>query len=66
MVKTTNQFIMNERQNWYIVKQADGTCDIVNTKEKPSNLENWGEFKTQEEAVAKRVGLIRAGKCQPK
>lgn len=57
---------MNNKQNWYIVKQEDGTCDIVNTQEKPPKATSWGEFATQEEAIAKRVGLIRAGKCQPK
>ena len=57
---------MNDQQTWYIVKQANGTCDIVNTPEKPPNVESWGEFKTREEAIAKRVGLIRSGKCQPK
>ncbi|EDX84617.1 hypothetical protein S7335_2314 [Synechococcus sp. PCC 7335] len=25
----------------------------------------WGPFETQEQAIAKRIGLIRAGKCQP-
>ncbi len=25
----------------------------------------WGPFKTQNQAIAKRIGLIRAGKCQP-
>lgn len=56
---------MNE-QNWYIVKQEDGTCEIITAKEKPLNVTSWGEFESQEEAIAKRVGLIRAGKCQPK
>ena len=54
------------KKNWYIVKQEDGTCEIVSGIEKPPNLTSWGEFATREEAIAKRVGLIRAGKCQPK
>ena len=57
---------MSERQTWYIVKQEDGTCEIITAQEKPSNTTSWGGFATQEEAIAKRVGLIRAGKCQPK
>ena len=57
---------MNKQQNWYIVKQEDGTCEIVTATEKPPNTESWGQFDSQEEAIAKRVGLIRAGKCQPK
>ena len=28
-------------------------------------LQQWGPFETQGQAIAKRVGLIRAGKCQP-
>lgn len=28
-------------------------------------LEFWGPFGTKEEAIAKRVGLIRSGKCKP-
>ena len=28
-------------------------------------LQQWGPFETQNQAIAKRVGLIRAGKCQP-
>jgi len=31
-------------------------------KEKP---QTWGPFSSQEEAIARRVGLIRAGKCKP-
>ena len=55
---------MNQ-ENWYIVPQADGTCEIIQAKAKPPES-HPGEFKTREEAIAKRIGLIRAGKCQPK
>ncbi|MEH1937527.1 MAG: DDE transposase family protein [Nostoc sp.] len=60
---------MNNSQTWYIVKHSVGNCEIV-----PSDLvgddnleiiEQWGPFSSQEEAMARRVGLIRAGKCQP-
>ena len=29
------------------------------------SLEKWGPFKAKNQAIAKRIGLIRAGKCQP-
>ncbi len=29
------------------------------------NLDQWGPFKAKNQAIAKRIGLIRAGKCQP-
>lgn len=50
---------------WYIVKQNSGTCEIVQTKIPPEAKSTWGPFTSQAEAVAKRVGLIRAGQCQP-
>jgi hypothetical protein len=54
---------------WYIIKIADDTCKIV-TSEEIDNLDStvldrWGPYESQSEAIAKRVGLIRAGKCQP-
>jgi hypothetical protein len=58
---------------WYIVKQPTGQCEIVQ-QETPENLDQkspqseertWGPFESQGEAIARRVGLIRAGKCQP-
>lgn len=57
---------MNNQQNWYIVQQQDGTCEIIFAQEKPPNVNSWGGYETQEKAIAKRIGLIRAGKCQPK
>ncbi len=33
--------------------------------EESTQLTQWGPFETQNQAVAKRIGLIRAGKCQP-
>jgi|GEM_PF-499727 hypothetical protein len=57
-------------EQWYIVKQESGVCQIVPIAAAPeaSGLgdgEKWGPFKSQGEAIARRVGLIRAGKCQP-
>lgn len=69
---------MENKQNWYIVKKAEGTCEIVpgdsadnkadnkgDNKKDPTILEQWGLFDSVEEAISRRVGLIRAGKCQP-
>ncbi|MDY7004776.1 MAG: DDE transposase family protein [Cyanobacteriota bacterium] len=38
----------------------------VEQKKDPEVVETWGPFNSVEEAIARRVGLIRAGKCQPK
>jgi hypothetical protein len=57
---------MNDRQQWYIVKQPDNTCEIIEAQENLSAIATWGGYDTKEEAIAKRIGLIRAGKCQPK
>lgn len=63
---------------WYIVKQPDGHCEIVSADQiqdqakenhaestQANSFEQWGPFASQGEAIARRVGLIRAGKCQP-
>jgi len=59
---------------WYIVKQPTGHCEIVqmdaplvdSPQKSPTSAEQrWGPFESQGEAIARRVGLIRAGKCQP-
>lgn len=60
---------MNDAQSWYIVKLPAGNCKIVpsNKLDGDDNLEirQWGPFSSEDEAIARRVGLIRAGKCQP-
>jgi hypothetical protein len=57
---------MSENSAWYIVKTADGTCQITADDFDPTTITTkWGPCATREEAIAKRVGLIRAGKCQP-
>lgn len=57
---------------WYVVKQATGACEIVSASEftppdvaasEPETY--WGPYPTRGDAIARRVGLIRAGKCQP-
>ncbi|MBW4685020.1 MAG: DDE transposase family protein [Komarekiella atlantica HA4396-MV6] len=56
-------------QTWYIVKRPNGNCEIIPSDQiEDDNLEiieQWGPLASQEEAIARRVGLIRAGKCQP-
>jgi len=45
---------------------TETTAEITTeTTDSPSVLEQWGPFKAKNQAIAKRVGLIRAGKCQP-
>ncbi|HLO47960.1 MAG TPA: DDE transposase family protein [Kamptonema sp.] len=62
---------MTSAQKFYIVKQPAGNCKIVPSeeveqKENPTlPLEKWGPFDSQQDAIARRIGLIRAGKCQP-
>jgi hypothetical protein len=57
---------MSENSVWYIIKVADGTCQITADDFDPTTITTkWGPCATREEAIAKRIGLIRAGKCQP-
>lgn len=57
-------------QTWYIVKCSDHKCEILPSNEVEGKndtvfVERWGPFDSQQDAIARRVGLIRAGKCQP-
>ncbi|MDZ8066489.1 MAG: DDE transposase family protein [Nostoc sp. DedQUE08] len=60
---------MSNSQTWYIVKRSAGNCEIISSDQVGGDnleiIEQWGPFSSQEEAIARRVGLIRAGKCQP-
>lgn len=56
---------MNNSQSWYIVKLPIGNCEIVAEPQQQEATECWGPFESKQEAIARRVGLIRAGKCQP-
>lgn len=55
---------------WHVAQQTSGHCEIFNQTEldqltqQPPKI--WGPFASRAEAIAKRVGLIRAGKCLPK
>jgi len=58
---------MAEDVVWYVVKGDTGHCEIVSMPgEAPSPAEAWGPFASQAEAIARRVGLIRAHKCKPR
>jgi hypothetical protein len=51
---------------WYIIKNPDATCAITDDSALAQVAsEQWGPYLTRDEAIAKRIGLIRAGKCQP-
>ncbi|MBD2439380.1 transposase [Nostoc sp. FACHB-110] len=60
---------MDSTQTWHIVKHNTGNCKIVPSEQVRDDdteiIEKWGPFASQEEAIARRIGLIRAGKCQP-
>ncbi|MEB3220365.1 MAG: DDE transposase family protein [Nostocales cyanobacterium 94392] len=60
---------MELSQSWYIVKQSSGNCKIVSSeltsRDDTEITQKWGPFSSQEEAIARRIGLIRTGKCQP-
>ena len=55
---------MTYAQSWYIVKLTPGNCEIISTPSATEG-EQWGPFLSKEEAIARRIGLIRSGKCQP-
>lgn len=57
-----------EQEFWYVIKQEDGTCEVIQfacQQTKTPEQEQWGSYNSEQEAIAKKIGLIRAGKCQP-
>ncbi len=67
---------MSELQKFYIVKLPAGTCEILPLAEASQRIaqleatnqtiiEKWGPYDSPADAIARRIGLIRAGKCQP-
>ncbi|UXE60705.1 MAG: hypothetical protein KA717_35235 [Woronichinia naegeliana WA131] len=58
---------MTEQVYWYILKIDGGNCEIQALDPAQISVypKYWGPFSSREEAIAKRIGLIRAGKCQP-
>ena len=59
---------MSDAKFWYVIKLKDETCSIESfdtEQTKTPERERWGSFKNEQEAIAKKIGLIRAGKCKP-
>ncbi len=60
--------IMTNTQTWYIIKYQSEICEVVPSQQvkenNPDIIKKWGTFNSQPEGIARRVGLIRAGKCQ--
>ncbi|HEY9763991.1 MAG TPA: hypothetical protein V6D07_15780 [Trichocoleus sp.] len=62
---------MSESANtWYIVQTESGSCEIISAAllQDPADstdTQKWGPFTSQKDAIARRVGLIRSGKCKP-
>ena len=58
---------MDNLDDWYIIKTEKEQCEIITLAKNqlPEKEKYWGPFLSKEEAIARRVGLIRAGKCQP-
>ncbi len=60
---------MPEGKDWYIAKEISEQCKILSAQDlaalETPPAEQWGPFETKNQAIAKRVGLIRAGKCKP-
>lgn len=58
-----------ESEAWFVVRTSNGQCEILADSQQPpnpdENEQRWGPFSSKSEATARRVGLIRAGKCQP-
>ncbi|MEA5462339.1 hypothetical protein [Leptothoe sp. PORK10 BA2] len=67
-IDTQNVCTQTEPDAWHVVQQPDGHCEICTQGELNSSTDApniWGPFTSRNEAIAKRVGLIRAGKCSP-
>lgn len=67
---TDPQISPDSQDSWYVAKDSSDHCQILTQAELDAAgakdyAETWGPFEGQGEAIAKRVGLIRAGKCQP-
>ncbi|MEM9536673.1 MAG: DDE transposase family protein [Cyanobacteria bacterium P01_E01_bin.45] len=49
---------------WYVVQRPEGHCEIVDAAQ-AEDATHWGPFASQGDAIARRIGLIRSGQCQP-
>ena len=60
---------MESSQSWYIIKCFTQKCEIVSSESASEDdtqiIEKWGPFSSKEEAISRRIGLIRTGKCKP-
>lgn len=61
---------MSDSEKFYIIKLPTGICEIVEDdtllqNDEDNLLKKWGPYPSKAEAISRRVGLIRAGKCQP-
>lgn len=60
---------MESPESWYIIKRSTEKCEIVSSEPASEDdteiIEKWGPFSSKEEAISRRIGLIRTGKCQP-
>ncbi|MBF2018989.1 MAG: DDE transposase family protein [Hydrococcus sp. C42_A2020_068] len=74
MSNTTHWYIVKTQDGHCQIVAADNDAGNATALESVApNLdrvldvrEKWGPFPSQDEAIARRVGLIRAGKCQPR
>jgi hypothetical protein len=59
--------VKQNTNDWYIIKQENGTCQIqpADLVSSTQPLSSWGPFSDRETAITKKIGLIRAGFCQP-
>jgi hypothetical protein len=61
--------IMTNTQTWYIINYKSEICEIEPSQQvkenNPDIIKKRGTFNSQPEAIARQVGLIRAGKYQP-
>jgi len=58
----------NHQHFWYVIQQRDQTCTIETfnfPQTKTPQEKQWGFFSSEQEAIAKKIGLIRSGKCKP-
>ncbi|MEM6521855.1 MAG: hypothetical protein AAF892_13405 [Cyanobacteria bacterium P01_D01_bin.71] len=58
---------MSDATAWYVVKVASETCRVLSAAELKAVevVQKWGPYDSQDQAIARRVNLIRAGNCKP-
>lgn len=60
----SNSELSPDRAGWYILQQPEGHCTIESAL-LDAAVKHWGPYESQGAAIARRVGLIRAGHCKP-